>query len=114
MADLGSLSLLVFSIWLFFSIRRHNHSTGTLLRDTKDLEPVIKRFVYYGVSSFLVFTTITSYDAAIATLEEEPVTREARLSRNIVTILFYLPALVIALTVLADVLSVYVFNAVFS
>ncbi len=105
MAVLGSLTLLVFSIWLFFSIRRHNHATGSLLRDTRNLELSVKRLVYYGVTSFLVFTTVSSYDEAIGTLEDMPSTREARLSRGVVTLLFYLPALVIVLTILADVLS---------
>jgi hypothetical protein len=114
MAVLGSLSLLVFSIWLFFSIRRHNHTTGSLLRDTQSLEPVVRRLVYYGVSSFLVFTTITSFDGAISTLEEEAPSKEARLSRGVVTFLFYLPAIVIGLTILGDILSVYKFHAVFS
>jgi hypothetical protein len=43
-----------------------------------------------------------------------PPTRKARLSRDVVTVLFYLPALAIALTVLADVLSVYKLSAVFT
>jgi hypothetical protein len=87
---------------------------GSLLRDTKELEPALRRLVYYGVTSFLVFTTITSYDDAIATLEALPSTKEARLRRGVETFLFYLPAVVIVLTFLADVLSVYAFKAVFS
>jgi hypothetical protein len=114
MAVLGSLALLVCSIWLFFSIRRHNHSVGSLLRDTKELAPVVRKLVYYGVSSSLVFTTVTADDAAISSLEAEPSTREAKLSRAVVTFLFYLPATVIALTIAADILSVFVLKAVFS
>jgi hypothetical protein len=40
--------------------------------------------------------------------------KEARVTRGVVTFLFYLPAVVIALTILADILSVYKFQAVFS
>jgi hypothetical protein len=114
MAVLGSLTLLICSIWLFFSIRRHNHSVGSLLRDTKSLAPVVRRLVYYGASSSLVFTTVTAYDAAISSLEAEHSTREAKLTRVVVTVLFYLPAVVIALTIMADLLSVFFLNAVFT
>jgi hypothetical protein len=114
MAVLGSLTLLICSIGLFFSIRRHNHSVGSLLRDTQDISQSTIRLVFYGVSSSLVFTTITAYDEAIATLRKDPSNREAKLSRSAVTALFYLPAIVIGLTIVADVLSVYLFKAVFS
>ena len=80
MAVLGSLTLLVCSIWLFFTIRRHNHSVGNLLRDTKEIPQQARRFVFYGVSAALVFTTVTSYDEAISSLSGELSTREARLS----------------------------------
>jgi hypothetical protein len=114
MAVLGSLTLLVCSIWLFFSIRRHNHSVGSLLRDARNLPPVARRLVYYGVSSSLVFTTVTAYDAAISSLAEDQSPHEAKLTRAVVTFLFYLPAAVIALTIVADLLSVFVLKAVFS
>jgi hypothetical protein len=47
-------------------------------------------------------------------LKEETQTKEARLTRSVVTFLFYLPAIVIALTIFGDVLSVYKLQAVFS
>jgi len=114
MAVLGSLTLLVCTIWMFYSIRRHNHSVGSLLRDTKDLSPSFRRLVYYGVSSALVFTTVSDFDEVIGSLDGPPPTKKARLSRDVVTVLFYLPALVIALTILADLLSVYKLSAVFA
>ena len=114
MAVLGSLTLLVCSIWLFFSIRRHNHSVGSLLRDTKSLSPIVRRLVYYGVSASLVFTTVTSVDAAISSLESEPSGKEAKLTRFVVIVLFYLPAIVIGITIAADVASVLWLPAVFS
>ena len=114
MAVLGSLTLLVCSIWLFFSIRRHNHSVGSLLRDTKDFPSIIRRLVYYGVSASLVFTTVTSVDAAISSLEAQPSEKEARLTRSVVVVLFYLPAIVIGITIMADLASILWLPAVFS
>src|SRR2546429_3064493 len=35
-AVLGSLSIYISCIWLYFSMRRENHTIGILLRDTKD------------------------------------------------------------------------------
>jgi len=113
MAVLGSLTLFVCSIWLFLSVRRHNHLVGSLLGDTKDLPLPVRKLVFYGVSAYLLFTTMTQYDAVISTLDEDRSPGGTRLSRLVIA-LFYLPVVVIAITILADFLSVFFFNAVLS
>ncbi len=119
LAALGTLALFVFVIWLFFSVRRENHAIGTLLVDTVEAPEDLRRYVYYGVASFLIFTTSTSVDEPIATLDREKLRRmrdippgfASRLLRRAVESLFLLPALVSLSTIVFDLLSVYVLEA---
>jgi hypothetical protein len=111
---LGSLSLLVLSLWLFFSIRRENHTIAELLRDTKDDLAVIHQFVYFAISSFLVFTTLSPSDSPIDNLEETEVRKTYYLARWAIGFLFYLPALVLGFVIFMDFFSIYGLSSVAS
>lgn len=122
LAVLGTLALFIFSIWLFFSVRRENHAIGSLLIDTAEQAEEIRRFVYYGISPFLIFTTSTSSDAPISSLHKEeqikrqnrPQSISSRLLRIALVGLCFLPALIAISTIIFDMLSLYVVHAAFS
>lgn len=118
LAILGTVALLVCSIWLFFCMRRYNHGSGRLLLETQDDERLERRrLVYYGLTSHLVFTTISEDHSAIDTLAQEPRLGggtaklnpiSGRLLRWATAILFMLPAIASSAVVCFDVLSCYV------
>jgi len=122
LAVLGTLALFVFSIWLFFCVRRENHTIGTLLIDTAEENEEVRRFIFYGISPFLIFTTSTSNDAPISSLDkkvlreelEKPQNLPSKLLRYALVGLCLLPALVAISTVIFDVLSVFWIHAAFS
>ena len=114
---LGSLTLAIFAIWLFFNVRRANHVIGSLFIDTKNETAEIQQLVYYGISSFLVFTTVTKYDSAISSLERtdnrSQMTAYERLVRYAVIALYTLPAALIAFIVITDLLTLFALPAAF-
>jgi hypothetical protein len=56
-AVLGSLGLLVSSVWFFFAVRRENHGIGTLLDDTQSSPEEIREMVFYSITSALIFVS---------------------------------------------------------
>jgi hypothetical protein len=122
LAVLGTLALFVCSIWLFFSIRRENHAIGSLLMDTLEASQEVRKYVYYGISSFLVFATSTYIDDPISTLDkkkreqvlDKPQSFASRFLRFALATLFVLPALISISTIVFDILSVYVLQAAFA
>ena len=120
LAVLGTFALFVCSVWLFFNVRRENHLIGTLLVDTADEDVHLRRYVYYGISSFLVFTTATLSDEPIASLSKKemedqknrPQSLSSKFFRKALSGLFIFPALVAFATIVFDILSLYVFPSV--
>lgn len=119
LAILGTVALLVCSIWLFFCMRRHNHGSGRLLLETQnDAQIERRRLIYHGLTSYLVFTTISDDHSAINSLAQQPSLGTARsakvnpisskLLRWSTVILFMLPAIASSAIVCFDVLSCYV------
>lgn len=67
-AVLGALGLSILMFWLFFSMRRLNHLVGKSLRMALDADYQVKQYLYYGVSSSHVFSTISENDDPIRSL----------------------------------------------
>lgn len=70
-AILGSTTLYIMSIWLFYAARRENHLIATLLHDAhekKDLATI--EWIYHAISSNLVFITVSEKDTAIDNLAD--------------------------------------------
>ena len=63
---IGSASLTVIAIWLFYTLRRENHAIGQLLHLAKDESQNTKAFVYHGVSATQVFATTSKYDEPLS------------------------------------------------
>lgn len=130
LAILGSLALFMASLWLFFSIRRENHTIGSILVDTQNESPSIREWVFYGIAPFLVFTTVTRYDAAISELSrsdkasslkdqkdlppEKAMKLAEKLVRYALVVLYLLPSLMIVGVILIDILTLFTLRAVFT
>ena len=107
-AVLGSVAMMVFSTWMFYCIRRENHNLGTLLRDTQSDALEVRQWVYYGIASSTVFTTITHQDRPIRDLSKGPVQEKSVLFlRPLLTVLWFLPALAIISIFAMDLYSLY-------
>jgi hypothetical protein len=108
----GSIALLIISVWFFLSIRRENHVIGFLLMDTKEKLPEVRKEIYHGIASYMLFANITRKDQPIEDLHEKP--REHRLDslmRIAFKILVFLPSFVIAFLIISDILTVYILPA---
>ncbi len=104
---LGSISLLVISLWFFYSMRRENHTIALLLIETKDKCKEIREVVYHGIIDYLVFTSLTKHDDPISDLYGSP-RRQRRVPfvRPALRILIYLPVISLSCVILFDLLTI--------
>jgi len=58
LAALGTLGLLIISIWFFPTVRRENRVIGSLLKATKKEPLQIRNMIFSGIVSYLVFADI--------------------------------------------------------
>lgn len=115
---LGSLSLFIISVWLFFAIRRENRAIGTLLRDaylSKDWNWDERYMIYQGIIHHLVFLDFGRGDQPIDDFEKEESDEiyHMPLLRTLVKSLFFLPPFAITLVIIMDVLTLCCLDAPF-
>jgi hypothetical protein len=106
-AILGSLSLWILATWFYYAVRRENHLIGRLLIDAShEDDPETHRLVFFGISDYTVFITVTSTDAPISALDhqKQPLQSGFR-SRFVITTLFFLPGIAIGFIVISDICS---------
>jgi hypothetical protein len=107
-ALLGSITLYIMSVWLFYSARRENRLIGSLLgaADSSDSDEV-KKVVYHAVSSNLVFVTVSDDDAPIDSLTVAKDKMEVKVFpvRKTFTALLFLPFIANALVIFSDISS---------
>jgi hypothetical protein len=106
---LGSLSLLIASLWLFFSLRTENLCIGNLLTHAFKFSNWDDRYyVYQGIANYVVFSDSGRGDKPIQTFRkvEPPDTFKVRFVRPAVRFLIYLSPITILVIVAADI---YVF-----
>jgi len=114
LALLGSLSLFIASIWVYFSHRRANRTIGYLLIDTKGQDTEIRTMVIHGVTSYLVFTDIGHSDQPVKTLDQVLDSRAGTpFARLAYYALFFLPSAAIAAILSGDILSLFVLPSPF-
>lgn len=101
---LGSLSLAIISLWFYVCIRRENHLVASILRDVRAADRAAQQKAFYGITGYLVFTTMTDGDEPIFSLDQ-PIGHKAFYLRPYIRILIYLPAITIAFIVLSDAFS---------
>ena len=102
---LGSLSLMIASLWLFFSLRTENLSVGNLLTHAYNFHDWDEQyFVYQGIVNFVVFSDPGRGDHPIRSFKviEPPDTFNMPLVRRAVRFLIYLSPITILIIVAAD------------
>ena len=112
-AVVGALGLFVASIWMYFSLRRANRTIGYLLQDVMDESYEIKNLVFHGIAARLVFSDIGRGDQPVRSLEDRPPAENVVFVRQIVKVLFFLPAATIFIVIALDLLSICCLNAPF-
>jgi hypothetical protein len=113
-AILGSLGLLILCIWFALSLRRENHTIGMLLKDTTDESLELKRFVFHGICSYLVFTDIGESEFPLVTLTRSPRQDKPHLRmRNIFKMLIFLPLLAVSMIIVMDFLTMFWLDAAY-
>ncbi len=105
-AFLGSIALAILTLWLFYAMRRQNHLIGRSLRMATRSSEDVRLFIYYGLTSYNIFTTITTSDFAISTIDYKDDQSKVFGVRAAFNGLFYLPALSILFIIFCDVCSV--------
>jgi hypothetical protein len=101
---LGSISLAIISLWFYYCIRRENHLIAGILRDAQTAEKLIQQRTFYGITGYLVFSTLTHGDEPITALDQ-PISYKPFFLRPYIRIVIYLPAIAIAFIVVSDLLS---------
>lgn len=107
---LGSLSLFIASIWLFFSVRTENLSIGNLLKHAYQFPEWNDRYlVYQGIVNHVVFLALGRGDQPITdfTTNDSEGGSNVPLMRSLVKLLILLPAITIFLVVVADVWTLF-------
>jgi len=112
---LGGAGLMIISMWFLLNIKRENFAIGTFLIETKD-EPKSKREIVFNyISSNLIFSNsinnkpIDSLDSVDDILIH---TKNQWYNRLDIT-LFFFPSIVVFLSILADILSVFILASPF-
>lgn len=132
-AVVGSFSLVVITVWFFFSVRRENRAIVTLLRDVHEdwkngkLNLEVCKMVYYGIVNSLVFIDLRGGDAPIGGLEKPELLDNEKIqtiesnetleksninfknntpfARKIIRFITFLPPITIFFIIATDVLS---------
>jgi hypothetical protein len=109
----GSLGLAMIAIWFLISVRLENHIVAWLLTDTLESDTQLRREIFIGILSRLLFVRVTQTDAPydrlpakLAVSEHAPDTSAfyTFFRRSSVWLLF-LPAAAITLIIALDVAS---------
>lgn len=102
-AVLGSLALLVCSFYACMALRQENEEVGSLLRDASSAYSTHERRSLFRRMHAVIFVSRTETAAPFASLDSAPVAGPGiPLSRVVIRVLTYLPAMTIAVIVLSD------------
>jgi hypothetical protein len=111
---LGGVALFFLTLWLYYSVRRENRLVGTPLRDTRDEDLGVMDLAFSGIISYMVFTAINPDKPAIDTLSNKPPRHPTpRQSFWGVQLLLLLPPLAIFVSLVFDIISIFVLEAPF-
>ncbi|HEY0545181.1 MAG TPA: hypothetical protein VGC91_07275 [Pyrinomonadaceae bacterium] len=113
---LGSLSLGIISIWLFYSVRRENRAIGTLFRDVYRIKDWHVRYmVYQGVVHNLVLLDYGRGNQPLVDFKKEAGDggKEHPLLRGALIALFYLPPFSILFVIVMDVMTLFYWESPF-
>lgn len=111
---IGSLSLIIISVWFFYSARRENRAIGTLLRDAYRLEDWRVRYmVYQGIVHNLVLIELGRGVKPIRNFKEDESDdiKHLPIVSGALKVLFYLPVLAIFFVLFMDILTLFYLHA---
>jgi hypothetical protein len=109
MSVIGAVTMSVLGQWLFFAMRRENHSIRSVVGEARTAlaagrrprqgdAPVEKaKYLYYSVAHYFVFTTITQIDS----LDGNPERRASFSVRVLLFMPFWIPLLAVSVDVLS-------------
>lgn len=114
--ELGSLTMLIISIWLYFSVSRENRAIGGILKHAAKLEEWDERYlVYQGIINHSIFLDfgrghepVTDYKA----VEKHDVVNPPIIRRTIKS-LFFLPVISVLFVLVMDLLTFIYLSAPF-
>jgi hypothetical protein len=130
-ADIGILSaltMLVLSVWMYYSFRRQQHTVGRIMLEVVDLplpedlgkwqidESVLHRAEYllYALSAVFMFTTTTRGRLAIGDPQRATRKPELRATRWMTRVLLWAPCWTVALSLALDIASMFFPSSVLS
>lgn len=110
---LGTFSLLVLSLWFYMILRKENNLIGDLIRDAHvqsgEHADRIRRFVYHGIVSQLVFISLDQEERQILSLTETDTPRSLmhHILGFLTFCLFLLPFLTALFLLVMDTYSLF-------
>jgi hypothetical protein len=115
---LGGIALTIAVIWLFYSIRRENHTIGMMLTDYSIADDRIKWLIFHGVNSSTVFTNVSHGDEPFRALARPSNSKQRAVIRSMASavirsmakLLRYLPIFSLGFIILADIFSMFCFS----
>jgi len=114
--ELGSLTIFIMAVWLFYSVNREKRAVGTLLHHAEKFDSWDERYmVFQGIINHLIFIDFKqdnrSYSDSAALAEED--IRQPTTVSFLVKLLFLIPPLSVFFTIVMDVLTLRYFHAPF-
>src|ERR1051326_7165944 len=114
--ELGSLTIFIMAVWLFYSVNREKRAIGTLLDHAGKFDSWDERYmVYEGIVNHLIFIDFKQDNRSYSDLAgqaEEDIRQPTTVSR-LVKLLFILPPLSVLFAIVMDVLTLRYFDAPF-
>lgn len=115
-AVVGSFILFVLTVWFFLCVRRQRQVISNFLKNTttSKWDAVTRKWVYFGITSYISFINIVKIDKAIHRKEKwQPEKPFDFLMQKTFKWLVYLPPITIFLLIISDILSVFYLPAYF-
>lgn len=114
--ELGSLTIFIMAVWLFYSVNREKQAIGTLLHHAEKLNAWDERYmVFQGIINHLIFIDFKREDrhyGELAAGADDEIRQPTTVS-FLVKLLFLLPPLSVLFTIVMDVLTLRYFSAPF-
>lgn len=112
--ELGSLSLLIITAWLYSCVKRDNQTIGLLLIDSKDQPIELRDLIIYGITSHFIFTLRGELEP-VRDLERPPKNSGVNILPFLINkIPIFLPAISVGFVLIMEVVSTFLITSVFA
>lgn len=110
LAFIGPAGLLILSIIFVYCARKENHAIAYLLRDSTGKDPELQKALYYGISSHLVFLSVSRDDSPISDVNYKAQPKQSGLLWRAFDLLIFAPVITVGIIIVADLLSVFLLH----